>query len=139
MRLLAQAPVQIGTFEGIGPLGKIGNSGSVVFGQFDNIVSTIVGVLTVSAGLWFIFQLLGGALQWLGSGGDKQAVQNAQKRIVSALTGLLIVVLSYALIAVISRIFGLYILSPFEALLGTTPPDFGAGDGLPDCVPGQPC
>lgn len=118
--LLSQ--VDLGTLKGIGPLGnekgELSNSFTGAISRFNNIISLVLAVLTVSAGLWFIFQVFGGALAWLGSGGEKQALQNAQKRISNAIVGLLVVVLSYALISIIGRIFGLDILQPFNALVG---------------------
>jgi len=114
------------TLFGIGPLGKslVGGTGASVFAQFEGVISLILGVITVSAGLWFVFQIFGGALQWLASGGEKQALQNAQKRLTNAVVGLAIVVFSYVLIALISSLFGLYILSPFAALKGAPPPGY---------------
>jgi uncharacterized membrane protein len=120
MKLLA---LELGTFEGLGPLGRVnGPSGASVFGQFEGLISTSLGVLTVSAGLWFVFQIFGGALGWLASGGEKQSLQNAQKRIVNAIVGLIVVVMSYTFIAIISSIIGLHILSPFAALNGALAP-----------------
>ena len=138
MMIVLQA---LGTFEGLGPLGQLaGNSGQQVFGQFENTISLTLAVLTISAGLWFIFQIFGGTLQWLGSGGEKQALQNAQKRIVNAIVGIFLVVMAYTLIAIISSFLGIYILSPFDALLGVNPPGGGFNPGGdPPCVPPGPC
>jgi hypothetical protein len=114
-------------FEGIGPLGTGITGGSSVvnasasISKFTNIISTIIGIMTVSAGLWFIFQLFGGAIQWLSSGGEKQGLQNAQKRIGNAVAGLLVVILSYAFISLIGRIFGLDILGSHALILGLYP------------------
>lgn len=120
MKLLA---LDLGTFEGLGPLGRVnGPSGAGVFGQFEGLISTSLGVLTVSAGLWFVFQIFGGAMGWLASGGEKQSLQNAQKRIVNAIVGLIVVVMSYTFIAIIGAFVGLHILSPFAALNGASPP-----------------
>jgi hypothetical protein len=127
------------SFTGIGTLGIVKDTGEGVFGQFEGIISVILGVLTVSAGLWFIFQLFGGALQWLSSGGEKQALQNAQKRIVNAIVGLFLVVFSYVLIALIGHIFGLNILSPWGALSGASAPGFPPGEYIPPCIPGRGC
>ncbi len=121
MRLLAD---KIYTpFTGVGPLGfenQAINTDSVLF-KFVKIISTVIGVFTIAAGLWFIFQLLSGALQWLGSGGDKQSLQNAQKRIVNSLVGLLIVVISYALISIIGRVFGFDILNLADQIRKLSP------------------
>lgn len=107
---LAQAlPTPIGTFHGIGPLG-LEKDVSNYLNVFVSTLSIVLGVLTVSAGLLFIFQIFGGALSWLSSGGEKQALQNAQKRISNAVVGLFVVVASYSFIYIIGKILGLDIL-----------------------------
>lgn len=127
MHLLA---LDLGTFTGVGTLATV-NPGTGAFTQLENVISTVLGVLTVSAGLWFIFQIFGGAVGWLASGGEKQALQNAQKRIVNAIVGLIMVVMSYTLIAVIGSILGFNILKPFDLWKGAGPGK--CPPGIPNC------
>ena len=116
--ILAQ---NLGTFEGLGPLGKFAmeKEGAPAFALFNSVFSTGIGVLTVSAGIWFIIQIFAGSFQWLASGGEKQALQNAQKRISNAVLGLFVVVFSYALISIVGLIFGIDILSPARTLINS--------------------
>ena len=118
MTALAQTPtVTLPYLEGVGPLGNLKNA----FGgtdpepslyMFEKTLSVGIGVLTVSAGIWFIIQIFAGTFQWLASGGEKQALQNAQKRITNAVLGLFLVVFAYGLILLLGAIFGIAILSP---------------------------
>lgn len=110
----------LGTFNGIGWLGNI-TSFTSSFDLFERMLSNIIGVLTIIAGLWFIFMLFSGAISWLGAGNDKQAVQSAQKKITNAAIGLLIVVLAYTLIGIIGTFLGLPILSPALFLFNLYP------------------
>lgn len=114
-----------GGLQGIGPLGQFvqNSGGGPAFVEFTNVFSTAIGVLTVSAGIWFIIQILAGSFQWLTSGGDKDGVQKAQKRLTNAIMGLFVVIFSYALITIVGTIFGINILSPIAALLG-----YGSGN-----------
>lgn len=112
--LLAQT--NLGTLKGLGSLGEIGDRNDA-FVKFTSTFSTGIGVLTISAGIWFIIQIFAGTFQWLASGGEKQALQNAQKRISNAIIGLFVVVFSYALISIVGLIFGIDILSPVNSLL----------------------
>jgi hypothetical protein len=115
MKLLADS--ELGTLEGLGPLGKVNTSDPIwSFATFTSVMSTGLAVLTVSGGIWFIIQIMAGTFQWLSSGGEKQALQNAQKRIMNAILGLFVVVFSYALIYIIGIIFGIDILSPARSL-----------------------
>jgi hypothetical protein len=77
--------------------------------------------MTILAGIWFFFQIIVSALAWISSGGDKQNLQTAQKRLTNAVTGLFIVVASYAIVGVIGLFFGLNILKS-EWLLGMIHP-----------------
>lgn len=114
MKMLSQIP--LGTFGGIGKLGSPGVTPTDVSSAtslFENALSLVVGVMTVIAGIWFLFGLLTGAVQWLASGGDKQALQNAQKKIFTSIVGLTIVIAAYGLIYFIGNVLGFkYILNP---------------------------
>ncbi|MBI2587195.1 hypothetical protein HYW29_00045 [Candidatus Amesbacteria bacterium] len=121
--LLAQG-TPIGNFSGIGPLGEVPQGSTPITDtlvKFASTISTIIGVATISAGLWFMVQVFIGAFQWLTSGGDKQALENAKKRLTHAVIGLLMVVLSYALISVIGLIFGIDILNISGLIAGLHP------------------
>lgn len=122
--LLAQGTPIGNLFGGIGPLGNTANittNAQTTASAFTRVISVVLGVLTVSAGLWFIFQVFSGSLAWLSSGGDKQAVQNAQKRISHAIIGLVMVILSYALISIVGFVFGFNILNFYPIFITLTP------------------
>lgn len=120
--LLAQTSVPLGGtkgFEGLGPLGNEGQTfswGSFAT-KFEGVLSVIIGVLTISAGIWFIFQIFAGAYQWLASGGEKQGVENARKRITNAVIGLFMVVVAYGFIAIIGNVFGIDILHISDTII----------------------
>lgn len=122
MNFLASKP--LGTFEGIGPLGT-GLGGltgpDTAISKFIDLISKAIGVLTISAGIWFIFQIMAGSFQWLTSGGEKQALQNAQKRITNAVMGLFVVVISYALLSLIGLFFGIPLLNIKQTIIDLAP------------------
>ncbi|MFZ5365838.1 MAG: hypothetical protein ACOZBZ_00915 [Patescibacteria group bacterium] len=119
--LLAQKGEELGTLEGLGPLGKTAEFATQFVDKaadlFNKVISNIVGVLTVAAGLWFIFQFIIGAFGWLTAGADKAAVENAQKRIMNAIIGLAIVVAAIFLIDLLGTLMGLKILQPGTFIL----------------------
>ncbi len=123
MTALAQTPtVTLPYLEGIGPLGNLenafgGTDPNPSLAMFETTLSVAIGILTVSAGIWFIIQIFASAFQWLVSGGEKQALQNAQKRLTNAIIGLFVVVFSYILVGVISQIFGINILAPASTVV----------------------
>jgi len=112
---------ELGPIRGLGPLGLEGVeklSAGFVLSRFNQILSNIIGIMTVSAGIWFIFQFLVAGFQWLGAGGDKARVQAAQGRMTSAIIGIAVVVAATFLISLIGRLLGFPdILNPAKILL----------------------
>lgn len=110
---------ELGTFRGLGPLGtfKIEEIPTAALGLFNKVISNIVGVMTVVAGIWFIFQFIIGAIGWLTAGGDKAKTQAAQAKITSGIIGLAIVIVAIFLIDLIGTLLGLEILQPGKFIL----------------------
>lgn len=71
------------------------------------IFAAILVIATLAA---FVFLLLGG-LSWITSGGDKAAVEGAQKRIQAAIIGLFVVFAAWAIMIVIGKFLG---INPFN-------------------------
>lgn len=120
--LLAQTPKPWGGFfEGLGPLGDVAGKGLALniknaLKLFNTIISNIVGVMTIIAGIWFIFQFITGGIGWLSAGGDKAKLQAAQAKITQGIVGLIVVVIAFFLIDVVGALLGLDILSPGEVI-----------------------
>jgi len=72
-----------------------------------NILGWALRLLFVGAGLFVLFHLLFGALEWIGSGGDKEKVGKAQKRITTAITGLVILFIVLGVVVLIEQVFGI--------------------------------
>ncbi len=102
--------------EGLGPFSSLGGGSGA--GALAKIVSGIIGVLTIVASIWFMFQLLIGGINWLSSGGEKQKLTEARDRITHAFIGLIIVVASWGIIALTGQFLGGFELLNPEALLG---------------------
>jgi hypothetical protein len=104
--------------EGFGPWGalyKFSNVG-VAARHFTSILSKIIGIMTIIAGIWFFFILVIGAFGFLTAGGDPKKIEGATKRISNGLTGLIVIVLAYALISLIGNILGFDILNPQDII-----------------------
>lgn len=104
----------IGGPTGFGPWGHLGTEQkiSVAAGAFANIISRIIGVLTIVAGIWFVFQFIIGAYGFLTAGGDSKKMGEAASKITSAIIGLIVVVAAYALISLLGALLGFEILQP---------------------------
>lgn len=79
--------------------------------RLTNVISTIIGVMTAIAFIWFVILLFSGAVQYLTSGGDAKGVEAAMAKLRTALIGLVIVISAIFFIQLIGTIFGLEILN----------------------------
>ena len=70
-----------------------------------NFISLALG----AAGIISFFMLLWGGISYIMAGGEKEATQNASKRITAALIGLALVFSIFAIIYVVETIFGISI------------------------------
>ena len=106
------AALDLGRFVGLGTLGSpSATQQDPGASALANFISTVIGVMTIIAFIWFIFQLFIGAVGWLSSGGDKARLQEAQKKITTSIIGLTIVISAIFLIKIIGVIFGIDILA----------------------------
>ena len=106
-RLLAQSSVNLGNISGIGPYGQNSAGPNTAVMMFVSLISNTIGLMTILAGIYFLFQLIISGYRWISSGGDKQDVSDAQKRITNSLIGIVLVVAAYSLNALIGYILGL--------------------------------
>lgn len=87
--------------------------------QFTEILSLIVGVITIIAGIWFIFLLLSGGIEWMSSGGDKGKLASARSKMFSGAIGLAIVVAALFIAEIFGSLIGLpNILNPINTIEG---------------------
>jgi hypothetical protein len=103
---------QIGGNEGFGPWGNLGSQNiNKATDALTNMISRGIGIMTIIAGIWFIFQFIIGAYGYMASGGDQQKMSSATKKITSALIGLIIVVAAYAIMSLLGEILGFRFLN----------------------------
>lgn len=108
--------------EGFGPWGNLG-SGTIegAAGAFTKILSNVIGVMTVIAGLWFMFQFIIGGYGYMTAGEDPQKMGNATKKITSSLIGLVVIVAAYAVISLLGSMLGFDILNPQKIIFNLKP------------------
>ncbi len=94
-----------GIFKGIGT-GPLSNPGNGI-DTFTKFISTVIGVMTIVAFIWFVFVIFIGAIGILGSGGDKNALESAKKKMTTGVIGLVVVIASIFIIRLVGVILGL--------------------------------
>ncbi len=121
-KLLVQVGTELGAGkhriggEGLGPFGNIPLDATTALVAITKVISSIVGVMTIAAGIWFLLQLLLAGINWISAEGDAKKLQQAQQRITSAFLGLLIVITGIVLVSLASKFLGydLLITNPGE-------------------------
>lgn len=91
------------------------------FNIFETVISLTIAVMTVVAGIWFLYLLISGGITLISSSGDKQAIEEATKRVTTGFIGLVVVVGGLFIASLIGTIFGINILSPGETLRNIHP------------------
>ncbi len=80
-----------------------------------NFFNTAIQLIYIVAGLLFVFMVIISALQWITSGGDKEAVAGARNRLTFAIIGIVVLALAFVIIRVLGQITG------FEFFVGQNP------------------
>jgi hypothetical protein len=91
-----------------GPIGSPGTAGGSFFVK---AIPAAIGLGFIIGSVIFLFMLIIGAIQWISSGGDKQALEGARTRISNALIGIVILFATFAIIRVLEFFFKISILS----------------------------
>jgi len=99
--------------QGFGPWGDLGkfSDPSKAAGVLTDVISRIIGVMTIVAGILFIFQFIISAYGYMTAGGDQQKMSTATKKITSALIGLIVVVAAYAIMSLLGKLLGFEFLN----------------------------
>lgn len=80
-----------------------GGSGAGGISLFlNNLITLIYSIAAVI----FLFMFIWGAFEWITSGGEKERVANAQKRITHALIGVVLFAVAFAVISVVGIFTG---------------------------------
>lgn len=112
-KIFAQEDLGIIGGEGLGPFGGMAvtrgtgaGGGTTALMKVTGAISSVIGVMTVAAAIWFLFQFLIGGFFWMSSGGDKAKLHEARERLTNAFIGLLIVVAGWSILALAGQFFG---------------------------------
>lgn len=85
------------------PLIRQGGEGA---GGISLVLSNLVLLIYMIAGVVFIFMILFGAFQWMTSGGEKEAVAAARNRIIHAIIGIILFGIAFAVIEIVGQFTG---------------------------------
>lgn len=101
---------------GFGPLGLAGKTADDAPTLFATFISSAVGLMTLIGIIWFVFIFFTGAIGIITSGGDKNSMEQAKKKLSSGIIGLVIMLFTVLIIGFIGNIFGLNNILNFQYL-----------------------
>jgi hypothetical protein len=93
-----------GSFKGLGT-GALSNPGDGIT-VFSKLISSIIGLMTIIAILWFVFTFFTGAIGIITAGGDKQSLEAARKKITTGLIGLVVVIIAVFVLDLVGYLLG---------------------------------
>jgi hypothetical protein len=106
------AQIQVGPITGFGPLGLENDTPGGAPRVFANFISSVIGLLTIVAAIWFVFLFITGAIGIISSSGDKNALEDARKKITLGVIGMVVVIASVFVIDLLGTLIGVDFLDP---------------------------
>lgn len=110
MLALNQIPITEPLAPPEGSSGTLGYTADVT--QLTLLISNILGLFTLIAGLAFLFYFAFAAVTMITSGDDQQKLTGARKNMTQALVGIAITAATYPLIWLITKLFGIPLIEP---------------------------
>src|SRR3990167_2172134 len=93
----------------------------------ERIIVNVVGIFFAVGGLGVVVYFVWGAVDWILSGGDKEKVANARKKMTHAIIGLVLLSLSFVIINIVGQVVGFNPLGSLQLRnLGNDPGRFGS-------------
>lgn len=79
-------------------------------GFLSRLLTVSLTIILIVGSLFFLFMLLTGGIDWIRSGGDKQALESARGKLVSAIIGLVVLFAAWAVFTLLENLFGINLL-----------------------------
>lgn len=86
--------------------------------SIEKLISNVLVVLTVVAGITFALYFLLGGLNWITAGGDKGKIDKAKGMMTNGAIGLIVISVSYAISWIVGAALGIDILNPGTIING---------------------
>ena len=100
---------------------ELGSGDGNVLITLVTFLSNLIGIITVMGGLFFIVFTFLAAFSWITAGGDSGKVEKAREKMFHGVLGLIVMVMSYALIGIVGTIIGIDLINLEETLMKVVP------------------
>lgn len=111
----------LGNFNGIGKIGLENGTGDPVTG-FASIITSVIGILTMVAAIYFLFSIVTAAISIMTSGGEKGAYEASSKKLTVGVIGMVIVIAAIFLTDLIAWILGINGILNFGEMINRISP-----------------
>jgi ABC-type phosphate transport system permease subunit len=102
--------------------GPLGTPGTNAPSLFNKILSSMVGLITIIAFVYFMFTLITGAIGIITAGGDKVKLETSQKRLTTGIIGVIVVIAALFIADLIATLLGIPdFLDPGGVISNLTP------------------
>lgn len=118
MQGLLAKETPLGNITGLGPLADISNSPSL----FASVLSGAIGLMTIVAAIWFLFNLITGAISIISAGGDKAAMEEARRKITVGFIGIVVVIAAIFIMDLVATFLGVPNILNVTAMLDLVSP-----------------
>lgn len=71
------------------------------------VIQNVITLLFTVGGLAFVIMFIWAAVNWILSGGDKEQIASARRRITTSIIGLIVLSLSFVVMQVVGQILGI--------------------------------
>lgn len=92
--------------------------------ELDKIVSTVIGVLTLVAFIFFLLQIIFAGYSFISGQGDEKKVESARKRLTDGILGITIVVIAFGITSLLAKLMGLGNIFNLEEIFSSFTPDY---------------
>ena len=75
--------------------------------QLENIISGVIGFITIIAAIFFVFQIIFAGYSFMSAHGDEKKLETSRQKITQSILGLTITVVAFGFTAFISSLLGL--------------------------------
>jgi hypothetical protein len=93
----------LGTIKPPPEIGTPGNGATAI----NTFIQRVIQIIYMIGAIGFVFMLLWGALTMILNAGDKEALGNGRKRIITAIIGIAILALAFPILRVLESIIGI--------------------------------
>lgn len=106
----------LGNLRLIGNIGLENNNDPLTI--FASVISSVIGLLTIIAAIYFMFILITGAIGIIGSGGDKAAYEKARRQITTGIIGLVVAISAMFIMDLITNLLGISSILDIGTMIG---------------------